>query len=198
MPRTPEQFQKIRERTKRQILNAGLKVFATKGYKGASIAEIAEEAGVSKGLAYNYFKSKKDLAEAVLLDIKTELTQFYEMSQYITDPYEFLKFSIQYTIKNVKENETFWRLYVSFITQIDVEDLAKNIFGEIADEYILKFIDVFKQIGVKDPKAEAYIFGALLDGVPLDYLFYKDKYPIEIVEKELLERYSKSTLDKLK
>ena len=43
------------------ILNAAIKVFAKKGYQYATIAEIAKEAGISKGLIHFYFESKLDL-----------------------------------------------------------------------------------------------------------------------------------------
>jgi len=51
-----------------RILEAALKVFATKGYKGATNKDIAEEAGITPGLIYWYFKSKEDLFFAVLED----------------------------------------------------------------------------------------------------------------------------------
>lgn len=39
-------------------MNAGLKVFATCGYKKASTDEIVAEAGISKGLLFHYFENK--------------------------------------------------------------------------------------------------------------------------------------------
>lgn len=49
------------------ILNAAIKVFAKKGYQYATIAEIAKEAGISKGLIHFYFESKLDLILSVIL-----------------------------------------------------------------------------------------------------------------------------------
>ncbi|WP_020399799.1 TetR/AcrR family transcriptional regulator [Kordiimonas gwangyangensis] len=48
-----------------RLIRAALHLFATRGFEGASIANIAEEAGVSKGLARFHFGSKRDLYEAV-------------------------------------------------------------------------------------------------------------------------------------
>ncbi len=50
-----------------KILNAAIKVFADKGYQYATIAEIAKEAGISKGLIHFYFESKLDLILSVIL-----------------------------------------------------------------------------------------------------------------------------------
>ncbi len=49
------------EERRRQILDAAAAVFARRGYHRARTREIADEAGVSEGTVYNYFKSKEDL-----------------------------------------------------------------------------------------------------------------------------------------
>ena len=45
-----------------EILAAGVKIFARKGMQSATMAEIAEEAGISAGAIYRYFANKEDLA----------------------------------------------------------------------------------------------------------------------------------------
>jgi TetR/AcrR family transcriptional regulator len=44
-----------------RIINAATKVFSENGYKRASTNAIVKEAGISKGILFHYFKSKKDL-----------------------------------------------------------------------------------------------------------------------------------------
>ncbi len=51
-----------REARYRQLLDAALKVFARDGIDAASVADIAEAAGVAKGSVYLYFDSKEALA----------------------------------------------------------------------------------------------------------------------------------------
>ena len=53
---------------RRAILESAAKVFVRKGYASASIAEIADIAGVSDGLIYRYFNSKRALLDTVLSD----------------------------------------------------------------------------------------------------------------------------------
>ncbi|MGL4285820.1 MAG: TetR family transcriptional regulator [Phreatobacter sp.] len=55
--RNPEQ----REEQRRQILAAAGRVFARKGYEGATMDDIATEMGGSKGILYYQFQSKQDL-----------------------------------------------------------------------------------------------------------------------------------------
>ena len=50
---------------RRQILDGAGKVFMDLGFDGASMGEIARQAGVSKGTLYVYFDSKEVLFEAI-------------------------------------------------------------------------------------------------------------------------------------
>ena len=49
-----------------EILDAARRVFARKGFAGASVDRIAETAGLAKGTLYLYFHSKRDLYLAAL------------------------------------------------------------------------------------------------------------------------------------
>ncbi|WP_017973255.1 ScbR family autoregulator-binding transcription factor [Actinopolyspora halophila] len=53
-------------RTRASVLRAGAEVIAARGYEGATIAEILEHAGVTKGAMYFHFPSKQALAQAVI------------------------------------------------------------------------------------------------------------------------------------
>lgn len=50
---------------RRLILDAAVRVFATKGYHTSRVADIAEEAGIAHGLLYHYFASKEEVLETV-------------------------------------------------------------------------------------------------------------------------------------
>ena len=54
------------EQTRAQLLDAALRVFLRRGFHGASLDEIAEEAGYTTGAVYSNFKGKDDLFLAVL------------------------------------------------------------------------------------------------------------------------------------
>ncbi|MFE7317417.1 TetR/AcrR family transcriptional regulator [Streptomyces sp. NPDC057555] len=49
-----------------QMMDAAVRTFARRGYRAASMDEIAELAGVSKPLVYLYLNSKEDLFSAVI------------------------------------------------------------------------------------------------------------------------------------
>src|SRR3954464_7422090 len=63
---------------RRQLLEAGARVFTERSYDDASMAEVARAAGISKGLLYHYFPSKRDLFVATLEAAAAELREITE------------------------------------------------------------------------------------------------------------------------
>lgn len=51
---------------RRQIVDGARRVFLARGFDAASMADIAKEAGVSKGTLYVYFKNKEELFGAIV------------------------------------------------------------------------------------------------------------------------------------
>jgi TetR/AcrR family fatty acid metabolism transcriptional regulator len=57
-----------REDRRRQILDAAVRVFASKGFTQCRVSDIAEEAGVAYGLVYHYFGSKDEVLDTLFLE----------------------------------------------------------------------------------------------------------------------------------
>ena len=57
----PLQTNKSARSRHEEVLDAGLRVFALKGYRGATIEDIASELGFTSAALYYYIKSKQDL-----------------------------------------------------------------------------------------------------------------------------------------
>jgi TetR/AcrR family transcriptional regulator len=58
LPRNKEQNEEIRIQRRETIIRGALKVYVEKGYAAAEIGDVAEQAGVARGLVYYYFKDK--------------------------------------------------------------------------------------------------------------------------------------------
>lgn len=71
MRRTKEEADK----TRRQLLDAGLRVFGKKGYAATRLSDIASEAGVTRGAVYWHFGSKKGLMFAILREMTNPYMQ---------------------------------------------------------------------------------------------------------------------------
>jgi AcrR family transcriptional regulator len=64
-----------------QLLSLGLSAFSTKSYDAVSIDDLAQSAGVSKGLLYHYFPSKRDLYVATVREAAERL-----LARIVPDP----------------------------------------------------------------------------------------------------------------
>jgi len=71
MRRTKEEA----ERTRKQLMDAGVLVFGSKGYAAARLSDIASGAGVTRGAVYWHFGSKKGLMFAILREMANPYIQ---------------------------------------------------------------------------------------------------------------------------
>ncbi|TPV55404.1 TetR family transcriptional regulator [Aestuariibacter sp. GS-14] len=76
----------IGAKNKRNILSAAEKAFATHGFKGTSVQQIADEAGLPKTNILYYFKSKQGLYVALLQDIMALWNSRFDMVTSKDDP----------------------------------------------------------------------------------------------------------------
>jgi TetR/AcrR family transcriptional regulator len=90
--------------TEERILEAAKKVFHSKGYDGARMQEIADEAGVNKSLVHYYYRNKDNIFQAVFEDAFTRL---------IARLNEIFFSELTFTAKI----ETFVGYYVTFLSQ---------------------------------------------------------------------------------
>lgn len=82
MPRP--RFNKLPAKKRERILEAAAKEFAAYGYDGASLNQILDKAGISKGAAYYYFDDKADLYATTILHYSQELMAdlSYDLAQF--------------------------------------------------------------------------------------------------------------------
>jgi AcrR family transcriptional regulator len=75
-PGTPAQGRELRargQRTMRRLLDAGVKVFSTKGYHAARVDDIVKVAKTSHGTFYLYFANKEDLFGVLVQNVADRL-----------------------------------------------------------------------------------------------------------------------------
>jgi AcrR family transcriptional regulator len=70
--------QRNRIERERRILGAALKIFAEKGYVGASMDDIAAGAGLTKPTLYQYFPSKDELFTAMMVQERDYMLESFE------------------------------------------------------------------------------------------------------------------------
>jgi TetR/AcrR family fatty acid metabolism transcriptional regulator len=71
---------------RRLILDAAVRVFATKGYHTCRVGDIAEEAGIAHGLLYHYFASKEEVLHTVFRENWSELLEAFTRIEASEEP----------------------------------------------------------------------------------------------------------------
>jgi TetR/AcrR family hemagglutinin/protease transcriptional regulator len=77
-PRNAEKDRMLRERRRKEILDAALYAIARKGLSGTKISDIAEAAGLSVGYVYKHFVGKEELFAALVERGQLEYRAFAE------------------------------------------------------------------------------------------------------------------------
>lgn len=73
MGRNADRNMDMRERTRRKLVDAAQSLLSSKGLHEAKVEDIARVAGVAKGLFYEHFENKDDIARHIALAIENEL-----------------------------------------------------------------------------------------------------------------------------
>jgi AcrR family transcriptional regulator len=129
-PRTPKQFQEMREEKMAHIMDVALEHFANEGYYRTTINHIARHAGMSKGLMYNYFESKEALLKAIIHKSVNEVYKYLDINRdgYLSE--EEFEFFIKKINVLLKEKRYFWRLLMQLLMQNDVREQFLRAFTE--------------------------------------------------------------------
>ena len=74
----PRELRARGQRTRRKLLDAGVTVFAARGYHAARVDDIVKLARMSHGTFYLYFANKEELFRALAADVAVEMTDLAE------------------------------------------------------------------------------------------------------------------------
>jgi len=95
-----------------EILDAASKTFASKGFNGATMDEIAQAAGVAKGTLYLYFASKQDI---YLKALRHGLSRMLELTRERMQAAEGIRAKIAAFVATrvsyAEDNRDFYRIY---------------------------------------------------------------------------------------
>lgn len=188
-PRTNTQFESIRKEKRQLILDAALNIFANKGYHAASIATIAKEAGISKGLIYNYFNSKEEILRETLSSATKYMFKQYKFDA-DTLAKEQLTNLIELTFELLENDFSYWKIYFSVLMQTDVMELFKENLFEILIPVLEAMAIMMGKLGFENPSEEARFLGALLDGLSLNYITDPETFPKEYCINRLKSIYN--------
>ena len=198
MVRNREQAERMRGAAREAILAGALAAFGEKGFGGATTAEVAERAGVSKGLVFNYFPTKEALLEALVEHTLGESLGHWERAEWSGPAAAQLERIVEVGIAQVLERPDFYRLYFSLVLQPGgsapvaraVERLAPRLKG-----YFGRTEALMAELGSEAPALDARVFQLALNGLVQSLAAEAamadspDKLKVEPLKQRLLAKF---------
>lgn len=179
MPRTPEQFEKIREEKKKIILDTALELFANQGYAATSIKVIAEKAGISKGLMYNYFDSKETLLRTILMQLMEEMLDVLDPNHDgMLEDDELLHF-IDFVFEFFRTRKEELKLYHQLSMQPEVMQSLQGFHVPQIENIIGMYTDYFSRKFPANASLVMIHLGSVMKGFSLQYVFCPEQFPDE-------------------
>jgi AcrR family transcriptional regulator len=132
--------------TRERLLEAAEKVFAEKGYEGARMADIAEEAGCAVGSVYFRFKDKDALFFAIAEDFTQQVRAKMTSMTPGGDPATIVRNSVKQTAANFREHRGLFRAIME--RGFEIPNLTATFFA-FRDEAAAAFEQRLRDAGVK-------------------------------------------------
>ena len=188
-PRTHSQWEEIRGKSREKILNAAISLFSSIGYFSTSVSKIAQKAGVSKGLLYNYFESKDHLLMAIVEKTMTLLDDVFKIEKKDLTPNEELSIIMEKTFNLIENHKGYLRMLIPLSMQIQEFDFINDMIYKKYDEYVKKTEIIFEKLNYQNPEDEARLLLATLDGLMYQYLVLGDNLPYDKIKESIKNKY---------
>lgn len=126
------------------ILEAAEAVFARKGFTGARMADVAEEAGVATGTLYNYFDSKQDVFGSLIeLRSRTFLARLLEVERATPEPMVRLHALVSAALAWIERHRGVFSVFLELGVTSAME--ARGVCGEDHDKIHAESMEIFNR-----------------------------------------------------
>lgn len=156
-----------------QLVRVGLQEFSRRPYDAVAVDEIAAAAGVSKGLLYHYFPSKRDFYVAVIEAAATELREVTEPEPELGE-IEQLRAGLDAYLAYVQQHA---EAYVALMRGgIGSDDEIRQIVDDTRDVVVGRVFSHLSLNGEPSPLLRLTVRGwiGLVESASLDWLDRRD------------------------
>ncbi|MCM3714114.1 TetR/AcrR family transcriptional regulator [Halalkalibacter oceani] len=190
-------FQLKREATYTKLIEAGFEVLCQKGYSGASVDDIVQQAGFTKGAFYVHFKTK----EQFMLDLLTYRKErraeihlpFISLIETGSSLEQIIRESMEIIVGQLQKTPEWILVYVDFYMQAKRHSNSRAVYQTLYDDWISEirnFIDLLRANQFLPQETNsleiAKMFYAYLDGCLLHDNLYKEMLNVPMVTKGFL------------
>lgn len=176
--------------TQQRILDAASLLMTQKGVRETSLADIAREAGISRGTLFYHYSSKNDLvydvAQRHLQQVTDRIMSWMECADGSVDPVELLEQAMDIIIRS----ETRGKLHMYLINDaVAGDDALRRRFQQTYRQWRHMIADALSRVCSPDePQGHAtmsHIVLAILDGLTIQSLIGLDDMPLAEIAARL-------------
>lgn len=184
--------------TRDRILESAARVFAQKSFQGASLDEVAADAGLTKGAVYWHFKSKSDLFFALLdsrfqTEFDEHLPEALAKESANADPKAGLKALLGSVLDRVKHDPDWPRLFLEFMGQAREPEIRERLAGFYAQSWRMSADLITHQHRLRgqtppaDPELMAIFWSALMDGLILAWQLNPERIQLDTLMPRMVD-----------
>ncbi|CAM2363029.1 efflux pump transcriptional regulator FepR [Listeria seeligeri] len=169
---------------KEEIKQAALELFATNGFEGTSLADIAGVVGLKKQSIYSHFKDKDDLFLSIMKDAKSTEIDYYRAHLQNSDlsrP-DLVLASLLFGVKNLYDTDAafqFWLRY-GFYPPKHLYDIVQAEISDNVSQMEQDFTELFsswmeqKLIPEQDVETMKEAYMGILDAVIVEIVYVNE------------------------
>lgn len=174
-----------REFTRSKLIEAGIEVFAQRGYARATIDEIAERAGATRATFYLHFKSKSDLLPELMMRSAVHYQRiFHELSPVVHEPtWESVRGWLAYAMG---EWDAIRDLAAPVRAASVIEPEIHDLLMESEAQSVQELADALTAGSTPWGPADAYVFASILLA-PLNHYFQLFLRGVDFDRKRVLD-----------
>src|SRR3954447_370335 len=153
-----------------QLLELGVRMLTTRTLDELSVEELAEQAGISRGLLFHYFRNKQEFHRAVVQRAADDLLATTAPDTSL-EPAARLGVSLEHYVDYVSTN---YRAYLSLVRgAASGDDTLREIFDRTRDVLTRRITDNMAVFGLADGAAERLLargWSAMVEEVVLAWV----------------------------
>ncbi|MFS0656148.1 TetR/AcrR family transcriptional regulator [Bacillus sp. 179-C3.3 HS] len=176
------------KKKEKMIIEAGMKLFASKGYNTTSVQEIADECHISKGAFYLYFKSKEALLISILHYYYDKVfTRIHEVQTEGGTPKEAYRKQLTVYYDNILQQKDFIKMQISD-RALPLNEETQQLAKKIRLATIQLHIDNIKQVYGDDAIPYMADLCLTIEGMSHVYFELAILYDFQLEAKELARK----------
>jgi AcrR family transcriptional regulator len=178
-------FGRLRERERdarrRLIVDAALRVFATRPFDRASMREIAAEAGIAASSIYTYFPDQQALfIEAMTRESAPLIERLEKIVSRSCGPAALEKVTIAF-VEFFMEHDSYFRMMTHFMMQGDLGEESARRVGEIMRSVFDNLDRLLPGKDAKSTRLNSHSYFAALNGILITFRRYPGRSRKELV-----------------